>query len=282
MKRNCPKCNKEIVHKSAVSYKRALKSNRICKSCAHLGKTHSEETLEKMSKLAKNQWDSAEIRNKTIENMRGRVPWNKGKTNIYSEETLQLMSEANSGRSLSQEHKNKLSDALSGRKLSGEHKRKISQSHIGKVKSITHRRNIGIAFRGKTPWIKGRVHDDVTKTKMRLKRLEWIENNLGQPSPVFNPIACKIIDEYGKLHGYNFRHAMNGGEYHIKELGYFLDGYDEEQNVAIEYYEGHHFINGRLKDRDVRREREIKTFLGCKLIRLTDDVRKQLIEEVSQ
>jgi hypothetical protein len=73
---------------------------------------------------------------------------------------------------------------------------------------------------------------------------------------------------------------MNGGEYNIKELGYFLDGYDVNQNVAIEYYEPHHFKNGKLRDRDVQREKEIKNLLGCKLVRLTDDLHRDLIKEV--
>lgn len=280
MKRNCPQCNKEIIHNSIVGYRRAVKSSTICRSCAHLGKRPSKETLEKMSKVAKEQWENLEIRNKTIAAMGGRTPWNKGKDNVYSPETLELMSAANSGRVLSNEHKDKLSKALIGRTLSDEHKLKISQSHIGKTKSHAHRHNIGKSGRGKSPWIKGKSHSDITKMKMRVKRLEWIENNIGQPSPVFNPLACKLIDEYGKLHGYNFKHAMNGGEYNIKELGYFLDGYDVNQNVAIEYYEPHHFKNGKLRDRDVQREKEIKNLLGCKLVRLTDNLHRDLIKEI--
>lgn len=43
----------------------------------------------------------------------------------------------------------------------------------------------------------------------------------------YNTTACKFIDEYGKQHGYNFRHALNGGE--IMIAGYFVDGYDKEK-----------------------------------------------------
>jgi hypothetical protein len=56
--------------------------------------------------------------------------------------------------------------------------------------------------------------------------------------PSFNPKACKIIDEFGKKHGYTFQHAMNGGE--VTLGGYFVDGYDKENNVVIEYYEPFH------------------------------------------
>jgi len=84
-------------------------------------------------------------------------------------------------------------------------------------------------------------------------------------NPAFNPIACKSIDEYGKQHGYNFQHALNGGEYRIKELGYWVDGYDAKKNVVIEYYEREHERTAR-KEKDARRQREILDFMGCKFI----------------
>jgi very-short-patch-repair endonuclease len=68
-------------------------------------------------------------------------------------------------------------------------------------------------------------------------------------------------------HGYNFQHAENGGEYYIKELGYFLDAYDLEKNVVLEIDESHHFRNGKLRKKDIIRQEEITNFLGCKFIR---------------
>jgi len=99
--------------------------------------------------------------------------------------------------------------------------------------------------------------------KIRLKAIKRkkIQGNGFQPN--YNPEACKIIEQYGKEHGYNFQHAENGGEYHIKELGYFVDGYDKEQNVVIEYYEPFH---KKQTDRDERRKQEIIDHLGCKFI----------------
>jgi hypothetical protein len=87
-------------------------------------------------------------------------------------------------------------------------------------------------------------------------------------TPYYNPNACKIIDEYGKANGYNFRHAENGGEY--KVLRYSLDGYDKEKNVVIEYDEKHHFSDGYLVDKDVRRMNDIICHLKCKFLRLNE------------
>jgi hypothetical protein len=60
---------------------------------------------------------------------------------------------------------------------------------------------------------------------------------------------------------------MNGGEYFIKELGYWVDGYDKEKNIVIEYYEKAHqyFIN-----EDELRINKIKEFLNCEIIILNE------------
>jgi hypothetical protein len=83
--------------------------------------------------------------------------------------------------------------------------------------------------------------------------------------PVFNPTACRAIEKYGKENGYTFQHALNGGEYNIKDLGYWVDGYDQERNAVIEYYERNHNRTSR-KEKDARRQKEILDFLGCEFI----------------
>lgn len=47
---------------------------------------------------------------------KGRKSWNKGKTDIYSEETKKKMSESKKGKHLSEEHKRKISESQKGRK----------------------------------------------------------------------------------------------------------------------------------------------------------------------
>lgn len=83
----------------------------------------------------------------------------------------------------------------------------------------------------------------------------------------YNPDSIVIIENYGKQHGYNFQHAENGGEVQI--CGYFVDGYDKEKNVVIEYDEKHHFQkNGQLKQKDHDRQQNIINELQCKFIRI--------------
>ena len=91
----------------------------------------------------------------------------------------------------------------------------------------------------------------------------------GQVVPRYNINSISIIEEYGSKYNYNFRHAENGGEFHIKELGYYVDGYDIEKNVVIEIDEPHHFnSDGSLKEKDYSRELEITKLLKCKFIRI--------------
>jgi len=85
----------------------------------------------------------------------------------------------------------------------------------------------------------------------------------GKYSPNYNPYVCKVIDEYGLQHGYNFQHAENGGEF--KVLGYFVDGYDKKKNTVIEVLEKYH-SNPKQQERDVMRKKEITECLGCKFI----------------
>lgn len=105
------------------------------------------------------------------------------------------------------------------------------------------------------------------RKKNRLAAIKRIKNQNGQIKPNFNSFACKIIDKYGKQNGYNFQHALNGGEFHIKQLGYWVDGYDKDKNVVIEYYEKSHRSKS---ERDNIRKQEIIDFLGCNFIEIKE------------
>ena len=111
----------------------------------------------------------------------------------------------------------------------------------------------------------GKPHTEDTKKKMRLSALKYIKELKGQVVPRYNRDAIAIIEDYGQRHGYNFIHAENGGEYFIKELGYFLDGYDLINNIAIEIDEKRHFKDGLLLQKDTERQKQIENLLGCLL-----------------
>ena len=113
-----------------------------------------------------------------------------------------------------------------------------------------------------------RHHTDETKRKIRVSSINYRSKLKITSYPNFNPKACEIIDEYGKNNGYNFQHAMNGGEYLIDHLGYFVDGYDVNKNVVIEVDEKYH-NNKKQKEKDIIRQNEIQNFLRCEFIHVT-------------
>ena len=105
----------------------------------------------------------------------------------------------------------------------------------------------------------------------RLKHIERIEKNKlngNQLYPNFNSNACKIFDEISEKNNIHIQHAMNGGEYYIKELGYWIDGYDKINNVVYEYDEKNHKYK---KDKDLIREQEIINLLKCEFIRIKEN-----------
>ena len=109
--------------------------------------------------------------------------------------------------------------------------------------------------------------------KNRLRYIEIlkyrVENNI-QITPNFNKYACDFFDNIMKENNSYIQHAMNEGEYYIKELGYWLDGYDKKNNIVYEFDEKHHFKNGVLRNKDYIRQIEIVNFLKCELIRIKD------------
>ena len=100
------------------------------------GKTVSKETRQKLSDARKARRISVEQRRKMSESHKGeknhrygKIPWNKGKTGIYSPETIQ-----------------KMADARKGSKASLNTRKKMSESKKGKSSGM----------KGKTPWNKGK------------------------------------------------------------------------------------------------------------------------------
>ena len=108
------------------------------------------------------------------------------------------------------------------------------------------------------------------REKLRVAKLNQIRKLVTQRT--YNPNACKFIDDFGKKNGYNFRHALNGGEKII--AGYSLDGYDENRNIVFEYDEPKHNAPSVRKNDKLREQRIIEKIKPRMFIRYNEEFGK--------
>lgn len=78
--------------------------------------------------------------------------------------------------------------------------------------------------------------------------------------PSFNFTACEFFAQFNKQFGINGQYATNGGEFHIKELGYFVDYFNPDVGIIMEWDEEYHYKKGKLSQKDVERQREIENY----------------------
>jgi hypothetical protein len=241
--RHCPKCNKLLIYESKRGYQNGKKKKSLCSSC------HSKKRMDA-----------------------GYVLPYKG------------------GCKLSDEHKMKMSKAIKkwhaenthpmlGKKHTEETINKYKKDRFGE-KNVMYGKNHTLETRTKISEtrkkknIPGPILSEKAKTKLRLKRIKEIEEdkyNGNQMMPSYNKSACKIFDNINTALGWNGKHAMNGGEHFIPELGYWLDYYEPIRNIVIEWDEPHHYnIDGTLKEKDTIRQKQIEECLKCKFFRVKE------------
>jgi len=175
-----------------------------------------------------------------------------------SEETRKKLSLAHKGNNYhlgkfhSKESKIKMSISKQGEKHPMFGKRGKDSPFFGKKKSVEFKEKVSQSLRG-IP------HTDEHKRKIRLSTINLIQKNKlngGQLFPRYNSAACKYFDNLNKNNGWNLQHALNGGEFYIKELGYWVDGYDKDKNIVVEYDEKHHYKLSHSK-KDLIRQNQI-------------------------
>jgi hypothetical protein len=123
-------------------------------------------------------------------------------------------------------------------------------------------------------WLgKKKPMSDETKRKIRISTIDFINKNVGQCFPRYNPHACSLFEKINNDFNLNGRHAENGGEFYIKDLGYWVDYYEPTYNLVIEYYEKYH-ERDNVVNKDKIRLQQITKALGCDIIifKENDDV----------
>ena len=244
------------------------------------GDHHTEETKKRISEALKGRpgkRPTLETRKKISDSGKGRKA---------SKETKEKFSKARMGHITSKETKEKISKTLMGHSVSKETRKKISNSGKGKklaIRSFEHKENLSQANKGQIPWNKSKkMSSDYCKIHKekhpanndlfsfqkvcRIGALKRIQNQIGaggQICPSYNSLACEWFEKLDLvLEGSGYekgRYATNGGEYCIKELGYFLDYFNSSAKLIIEWDEPHHYDDhGNLNQKDVQRQSEIQ------------------------
>jgi len=254
--KHCNTCKKDILYTNRCSFRWAIRNCSDCKKCSALKRPpKNEETRRKISKTLTGRKIPVEVKLKIQNTLKQKfnTPEYKKKFSIqnskinnpmygkhHSEESKKKMS-INTKQAMNTEEMKEKMERIQNSK---EYKEKVSKALTGKIRSETS---------------KQRYREMVVR---RVQKYGILSRN-------FNPKACLIIDDYGKQNGYNFQHALNGGEFHVKGLGYLVDGYDKDKNTVIEIDEKQHFdFSGNLKEKDIRRQKEITNHLKCEFIRL--------------
>lgn len=258
-KRNCPRCNDSLYYFSKNNRDKLFKLNSICRKC-----TSKSQRVFSDIVIFKRTCNSC---NK-ITTYKNRKSFNQAKRNnrLCIDCIIKLPCKNTTKQKI-------------GNKNRGENNGMFGKTHSDYYKNILKQKLTHYPLKHTKSGIEkmklsliGRKHSNETKKKMRFSKIKYILEKNDGICPRYSKKACKFIDEYGKQHGYNFQHALNGGEFYIKELGYWVDGYDKEKNVIFEYDEPHHYneMTKLLKEKDIIRMNEIQNHLSCKFYRYNE------------
>ena len=243
--RKCPTCKYEISYSRKDGLDIANKENRICRKCYNkvlsLHKIVGPfiKTCPKCNKeqifSRKDVLDRSIKKNSFCPNCKGE---NISKSLIGRTSPMK-------GKVFSKKHKEKISRALKGKIIS---ERTCEKMSISK---------------------KGKKHSVESRIKRRLRRIEDLKA-IGVFHPPYNKKSCDYFQLLNMWNGWNGQYALNGGEYFIKDLGYWVDYYEPNKNIVIEWDEKYHYKGGKLREKDIKRQEEIEKYLGCIFYRIKE------------
>jgi|688.fasta_scaffold77935_5 very-short-patch-repair endonuclease len=144
------------------------------------------------------------------------------------------------GMKHSEETKRKMSET----RLKNNYKTFLGKKHTKKTKNLISEK------------AKNRTEEQIQKYReARCKQIvEWGGGRS------FNTKACKIFDKINQNFNLEGLHAKNGGEKIL--FGYFLDFYDENNKLCIEWDEYQHFHSSNQKERDIKKHNILCKKLG--------------------
>lgn len=127
----------------------------------------------------------------------------------------------------------------------------------------------------KSYWL-GKKHSEKSKLQMRQSAVKYLQTLNSTPCR-YNKNSIIVLEQIAKNHGWQIQHAENGGEFYTG-IGYFVDAYDKNKNIVLEYDEQSHYVdveNNVLRQKDIDRQNEIIQHLHCEFWRF-NAFKKQL------
>lgn len=182
---------------------------------------------------------------------------------------------------LKHKHELGLPEIIAESKLRSGNKCSFSKDFLGEARFNDLHKKVGKSLHqnildGKTipSWL-GRKHTEKEKEKIRKGTARYIMNVVGS-RPRYNKFSIAILESIAKEHGWNIQHAENGGEFYTG-IGYFVDAYDKEKNVVLEFDEAAHYVdaqNNVLREKDLIRQKNIIDHLHCEYWRYNSVTRQ--------
>jgi hypothetical protein len=138
------------------------------------GYRHTPETIEKIRQANTGYKHTPEAIEKMKQALKGRAPWHKGKTGVYSSKTIEHWSKVrkgipapwNLGKTHSLETREKIGAASRGKKHTEEFKQHLSALNKGKTLTEEHKKKISKSLMGHPGAKKGEKRSKATRDKL--------------------------------------------------------------------------------------------------------------------
>lgn len=111
-------------------------------------------------------------------------------------------------------------------------------------------------------------HPDIMDRYRHSKKLKFGSSDF--TFPMYNKKSIIYFEWLNKYMGWNGIYATNPYEYNVPNTKFYVDYYEPNLNVVIEYDESHHYKFGNLRDGDRKRQEIIENELKCKFYRIKD------------
>lgn len=235
--RKCPRCKKYINYKNKKCYRKSVLQNKLCHVCSISGKKHV--VLNTKHRL------NGKIRPRECPSCSNII--------TYKNERQRHLAIHRNGicrkcASINREYK------------LNKDTRKDFDIIDGKIMYYRFCPNCNDKIYYKSPSHRNQLRDKKCICRKCFKLDKFVYPN-------FNKSACLFFDTLNKENNWNLQHALNGGEFYVDRLHYFLDAYDKEKNIVVEWYEKHHFnTDGSIKKKDLGRIDDIIKSLQCRFI----------------